>query len=93
MTRYFLTVDWCSQGRRGVFCNRYGKGYWKDDKPHTKEEMWEILGPFTPILAPQSLPYTEQDLAHCKWYPLAEYSNEFGYAVPMCSDCDRVERQ
>jgi len=82
--RYFLTVDWCSLGRRGVFCDRYGKGYWKDDEPHTEREMREILGPFTPILAPQSLPYTEEDLVRCKWYPLAEYSNEFGYGNCCC---------
>jgi len=23
-TRYFLTVDWCKQGKRGVFCDTAG---------------------------------------------------------------------
>jgi len=55
----------------------------RDDRPHTKEEMREILGPFWPILNPESLPFTESDLSEkTSWYPLAEYTNEYGYAVP-----------
>jgi hypothetical protein len=78
---YFLTVDWCKDGRRGVFCDSTGCGYRKDDAPHTELEMHEILGPFWLILAPESELLTEQQVSEFTlWTPLAEYSNQFGIA-------------
>jgi hypothetical protein len=81
---WLLTVDWCKKGKRGIFTDRQGKGYWKDDGPHTHEEMYEILGPFFLILNPQSLPFTEEDMAQDReWHPLAEYSGQYGYATTL----------
>jgi len=80
--KYFLTVSWCNEKPRGIFCTRTGRGFSRDDRPHTEEEMCEILGPFWLVLNAQSLPFIESDLAKLsKWYPLAEYSNEYGYAT------------
>lgn len=81
MKRYFLTVDWCDKGKRGIFSDRNGKVFGKDTQ-HTDEEMLEILDCFNIILSPQSLPFSEEEVAkYNKWYPLAEYSNQFGVAV------------
>ena len=88
---YFLTVDWCGKGRRGVFCNsqpsstagpRWGMPYRKKDgSQHTKEEMHEILGVFFLILDPESTLFTESELAEFnRWTPLDEYSGEYGIA-------------
>lgn len=81
MKRYFLTVDWCRQGRRGVFCSRSGGAFIKDDAPHTREEMDEILGLFWVVLSPKSESFTEEQLAqHAQWTPLDEYSGAYGVA-------------
>jgi hypothetical protein len=79
-TRYFLTVDWCERGRRGVFCN--GKGQSQPQKgKHTQEEIQKILGPFWMILSPKSIPLTEKQLGeYTQWYPLEEYSSVWGIA-------------
>jgi len=78
--RWFITVDWCNQGRRGVFCNSRGTGYSKETE-HSNLEMQDILGPFWMILAPLSVQLTAEELAKYKfWLPLAEYSGEFGVA-------------
>ena len=45
-TMYFLTVEWCSDGHRGIFCHQDGIPFRKDGEPHTEEEMDGILGPF-----------------------------------------------
>ena len=46
MKRWFLTVDWCNQGKRGIFCNlANGNAFSKDDAPHTEDEVWEINNP------------------------------------------------
>jgi len=79
-SRYFITVDWCKEGRRGVFCNNTGVAYSKDTQ-HTTEEMDKILGPFWLILDPESTPFTEEELMEYKvWTPLDEYSGVFGVA-------------
>ena len=79
--RYFLTVDWCAQGKRGVFCSRAGDPF-SEDHPHTRDEMTEILGEFALILNPLSEPFTEAQLkAYSRFVPLAEYSNHFGIAL------------
>ena len=80
--RYFLTVDWCNKGRRGIFCSTTGQAFPKDGSPHTEREKYDILGPFVMILAPESELLTEQELdAFCMFRPLAEYSNEYGIAI------------
>jgi len=81
-SNYFLTIDWCEQGRRGIFCDSEGKPF-SLDRQHTQEEMDEILGVFWMVLNPQSVLFTEAEVAaHNRWYPLEEYSNVFGFAVP-----------
>lgn len=79
---YFLTVDWCGKGYRGVFCSSQGMPYRKKDgSQHTKEEMYEILGPFYLALAPESQLFTEGELKEFnRWTPLEEYSGEYGIA-------------
>lgn len=78
---YFLTVDWCNQGKRGIFCNFDGQCFRKDEA-HTEDEMFDILGAFDLVLAPKSELYTiEQVKKFTRWVPLAEYSNQFGIAL------------
>jgi len=83
MKRWFLTVDWCNKGKRGIFCNlANGNAFAKDDAPHTESEIWEILDAFAMVLNPKSIEFSEEEVAqHTKAYPLAEYSNEYGYAI------------
>lgn len=81
-TAYFLTVEWCRDGHRGIFCDKNGRGFREDDTPHTEEEMHAILGPFLIILDPKSEPFTEEELAEHTWFrPLAEYHNQYGIAL------------
>lgn len=81
--KYFLTVDWCSKGQRGVFCDQHGRTFWKANEPHTKDEMFDILGVFELVLAPESTLLTEDELkTYNRYKPLAEYSNAYGYAYP-----------
>ena len=76
---YFLTVEWCGNGQRGVFCDTKGKCFRKDGEPHTREEMHGFLGVFWMILSPKSESFTVEELAQfTSFTPLAEYSNEFG---------------
>ena len=78
--KYFLTVEWCNSGKRGLFCSKEGNAF-SQDHPFTEDEAWEILRAFDLILNPQSLELTEAELKNYnKWYPLAEYSNEYGIA-------------
>jgi hypothetical protein len=77
---YFITVEWCNNGVRGIFCSKTGTGYWKSCE-HTEEEMNEVLMPFGIILSPKSEPFTQAQLAKMtKWIPLAEYSHQYGIA-------------
>jgi len=76
--RWFLTVDWCNKGKRGIFANKNGNSFSKETQ-HTEEEMWNILDAFAMILNPQSVELSEDDLKeYRKFYPLAEYTNEYG---------------
>ncbi len=78
--RWFVTVDWCNKDQRGIFCNSAGKAPSKETE-HSCLEMQDMLGPFWLILAPISVQLTAEELAAYKfWYPLAEYSGEFGIA-------------
>ena len=84
MNKYFLTVDWCNKGRRGIFCSPTGNSFWKEevDGPHTPDEMGEILGVFDLVLAPESILISEHGLKeYNQYYPLTEYSNMYGYAT------------
>jgi len=79
---YFLTVDWCNQGKRGIFCNSDGICFRKDGEAHTEDEMFEILGAFDLVLAPKSELLTiEQVKKFTRWVPLAEYSYQYGIAL------------
>lgn len=78
LKRWFITVDWCNKNKRGIFCSRDG-GTFGNDSQHTPDDMWEILGAFAMILNPQSIELTEEELKeYHRWYPLEEYSNEYG---------------
>jgi len=79
--KYFVTVDWCDKGKRGIFCDRQGHGFLKETQ-HTMEEMNEILGAFSVILNPKSEPFTEDEIKRfTKWKSLAEYEHHYGIAV------------
>lgn len=79
--RYFITVDWCNEGNRGIFCDRNGKAFPKDNEPHTEEEMSEVLDLFEIVLNPKSEPFTEEEFKkYRRFKPLAEYSNQYGIA-------------
>lgn len=81
--RWFLTVDSCNKGHRGIFCNKNGNSFNKENQ-HTEDEMWEILGAFALILNPKSIELSEDELkAYHLFYPLAEYKDEYGI---VCKD-------
>ena len=81
MNKYFLTVDWCNKGNRGIFCKSDGNAFWKENEPHTEDEMFEVLGIFDLVLAPESVLISEDELKqYNKWLPLEEYSGVYGYA-------------
>lgn len=85
--RYFLTVDWCEKGNRGIFCDAEGHCFAKDVEPHTALEIQEILGPFWLILAPLSQLFTSQQTSRLsQWIPLPEYSSVFGIALEAIHD-------
>jgi len=78
-TRHFLTVEWCNDGKRGIFCSATGGAFPKDDGPHQLTEMHEILGPFWMILDPRSELLSENEVARYTIFrPLGEYSNAYG---------------
>ena len=80
--RWFVTVDWCNKGERGVFSDAHGNGF-SSEQPHTEDEMAEILGMFWLILNPKSEPFTSEQLAkYHTWIPLAEYSFQYGVVLP-----------
>ncbi len=80
MKRWFLTVDWCNKGDRGLFCKADGSTFSKEVQ-HTEDEMWDILDVFSMILSPQSVELDEAELKEYHLYqPLAEYSHQYGIA-------------
>jgi len=86
---YFLTVDWCKRGQRGVFCRSDGAAFRKDEEPHSKAEIDEILGPFWLVLSPLSLLLTEAQLAeYTQFVPLAEYSHQYGIACKAAPEAE-----
>jgi len=92
-TRYFLTIDWCNTGRRGIFCNKDGSAFPKDGSPHTENEMWKILQPFDLVLNPQSIELTETELKKYNCFvPLAEFSDQYGIALKPILDIIEIEQ-
>ena len=81
MTKYFLTVDWCNQGKRGIFCDSNGNAFCQEKK-HTWDEMFDVLDAFALVLSPESIPLSEDELKQYHiWYPLGEYSGVYGFAA------------
>lgn len=79
--KYFVTVDWCNKGNRGIFCNRDGTAYFKETE-HTQDDFWDILDCFSLILNPQSIAFTEEEVKqYTQWKPLGEFSNQYGVAL------------
>jgi hypothetical protein len=79
--RWFLTVDWCSQGKRGIFCSREGEAFGQET-PHTEEEIMKILDVFFLVLSPKSVEMSfEEVMEHTYWHPLGEFVFQYGYAT------------
>jgi hypothetical protein len=81
MNKYFLTVDWCNQGKRGIFASLDGGSFWKEEAngEHTEDEMYQILGIFDLILSPKSTLISEEELKEYRYLtPLDEYSGQYG---------------
>jgi len=78
--RWFITVDYCKKGRRGIFCSRSGESKTFDHQP-TEEEMCKFIGAFWLILDPQAIQLSLTELKeYSKWTPLAEYTYQYGIA-------------
>lgn len=85
---FYITVEKCNQGKRGIFCRSDGTAFFKPTI-HSEDEMWEVLCPFDLILAPKSEPYTEEELKQFNVFiPLAEYSNVYGIAATKGGEDD-----
>jgi len=79
--RWFLTVDWCNTGKRGIFVSIDGTAFSKDIQ-HAEDEMAEILGPFWIIMNPESREFSENELQKYRMLrPLSEYSGQYGIAL------------
>ena len=79
--RFFITVDWCNSGNRGIFCDDTGLPFSKEIS-HTQDEMLDILGPFWMILNPKSEQFSEEEIKEFNIFrPLAEYTNKYGIAI------------
>ena len=78
---FALTVDWCNEGRRGLFVSRDMNVVMWHEKP-TDDEIWQCLGAFELILAPQVIEIEDAALLndYVSWTPLKEYSSAFGIA-------------
>jgi hypothetical protein len=78
---FILTVDWCNEGKRGIFCSNTGQAFLKETQ-HTEDNFWEILDCFSVILNPQSTEMTKEEIKQYKqWIPLTEFSNQYGIAL------------
>ena len=83
---WFLTVDWCKQGKRGLFISSRGKGIWEEHE-QKQEEIFDAMDMFYLILAPESLPFVESEIVGLtgEWFPLEEYRNHWGY-MPLAPE-------
>ena len=67
--------------QRGIFCSKDGNAF-AQDEPFSEDRIWEILDCFSLVLSPQSIELSEAEMKeYNRWYPLAEFSNEYGYAI------------
>lgn len=81
MKRWFITVDWCNQGKRGILCRKDG-GTWSKETQHTQDEMLDFIGLFGLILNPESIELSEAELKeYHRFIPLSEFSGEYGIAL------------
>jgi hypothetical protein len=88
---YFLTVEWCRNGARGILCNNGGQCFRKDE-PHTVLEMHEILGPFWIIFDPKSELFDKDQVSELNyWVPLEEYSDQFGIALRIPTTLGKIQ--
>ena len=79
--RYFITVDWCNKGQRGIFCSQKGETISKE-QPHSQDELNKYLDLFYIILNPKSESFTEEEVKmYNNFRPLAEYKGMFGIAL------------
>jgi len=79
--RWVLTVDWCSQGLRGVFCSKRGSSFIQDHE-HTEDEAFNILDVFLLVLSPKSILMDfEEVMKFNRFIPLGEFKSEYGFAV------------
>ena len=77
--RFYLTVDRYNEGQRGIFRDSNGNIFWKDNEPHSDNEMYKIVGHYEYILQPMSIAYTEDEFKQFKrWVSFPECSNGFG---------------
>ena len=80
-SRHFLTVEWCKNGKRGIFSDRDGNAF-SDESELSRERMEDILDVFFLILNPKSMEFTEEEITqYTQFYPLAEYSNQYGIVL------------
>ena len=85
---HFLTVDWCGEGKRGLFVRIVPEGEsttiipFHKAEPYTEEEMRQILGPFEMVLYPKSVEMSfEEATEHKVLVALGEYSNQYGVVL------------
>jgi len=75
---WYLTVERCNSGKRGIFAS-YQWVVYSDDTQHTNEQMQNFLGEFALILNPKSIEFTDEQLKEYNtFYPLAEYNQHYG---------------
>ena len=81
ITRHFITVEYCGDGNRGIFCTRMGSPAVQDEA-FTDKEMQGFCGAFFLILSPRSEEMDQETLSkYTHWYPLKEYQDEWGIAL------------
>ena len=85
-TRWFLTADFLSKGKRGVFCSRTGQSPVSDTQ-HSDAEIQEAFGPFVVLMNAQSVEMNEAELSeYTTWVPLEEYKCQWGLAYKDRAD-------
>ena len=79
--RFFLTVEWCGNGHRGILCETGGGAFSKESQ-HSQEDIIEPLGRFWMILNPKSEQFSEEEIKEfTKFVSLAEYKHQYGIAL------------
>jgi len=92
-SQYFLTVERCQNGHRGIFCDKKG-GAFISQTQHTDLEMDEILGIFSIVLNPKSEAFTEDELkGFSRFVPLGEYSMKYGIALKPNKEEEQIAKE